>query len=245
MRSPRTLAIDCGGSGLKATVLDADGSMVTGRLRVDTPYPCPPERLISTLVELVAPLPAYHRVSVGFPGMIRAGLVMTTPHYVTVAGPFTQRRADLEEAWFRFDVGAALEDALDKPTRVVNDAELAGLGVITGEGFEVVLTLGTGIGCALFDGGRLLPKLEISQAPFRKGLTYDELLGNHERKRLGNKRWSRRIARALDTLWPVFWWDRLYIGGGNAKHLVGDVGHDATILPNTAGLLGGVRLWDR
>jgi len=239
----RTLTIDCGGSGLKATVLDADACMLTERVRVPTPYPCPPGRLVETLVALVAPLPAYDRVSVGFPGMVRRGTVLATPHYVTVAGPFTPPRPDLVAAWAGFDMATAVGDGLGKPARVVNDAELAGMGVIEGAGFEVVLTLGTGLGCALFDDGRPLPKIELSQAPFRKGQTYDEQLGNHERKRIGNARWMSRVSKALDVLWPVLWWDRLYIGGGNADYLTGDLGHGATIVSNAVGLLGGVRLW--
>jgi polyphosphate glucokinase len=239
----RTLTIDCGGSGLKATVLDADARMLTGRVRVPTPYPCPPSLLVETLVALVTPLPAYDRVSVGFPGMVRRGVVLATPHYVTVAGPFTAPRPDLLAAWAGFDMAAALGDGLGKPVRVINDAELAGLGVIESKGFEVVLTLGTGLGCALFDDGRHLPKIELSQAPFRKGQTYDEQLGNHERRRIGNARWNNRVRKALNSLWPVFWWDRLYIGGGNAEYLSGDLGYGATIVSNAVGLLGGVRLW--
>jgi polyphosphate glucokinase len=242
----RTLVIDCGGTGLKATVLDADGRMLADRVRVRTPYPCPPDVLIRTLTELVAPLPRHDRVSVGFPGMVRGGRVLETPHYVTEAGPFTPKVPALVRKWAGYDVATVLGEALDRPTRVVNDSEMAGFAVIEGDGFEVVLTLGTGLGCALFDRGRLLPKIEMSQAPFRKGQSYDEQLGNHVRKAMGNARWSRRVARALDALRPVLWWDRLYIGGGNAKYLaVDDLGHDVTIVSNEAGLLGGVRLWQR
>jgi len=239
----RTLTIDCGGTALKATVLDPDGRMLTERVRVRVSYPCPPELFVRTVVELVAPLPAYDRVSVGFPGMVRDGRVLQTPHYVTEAGPFTPRRPDLSAAWAGFDVRAALGEALGGPTRLANDAELVGLAVTEGKGFEVVLTLGTGLGCALFDDGRLLPKIELSQAPFLLGETFDERLGNHQRRRLGNARWTKRVVRALDTLWPVLSWDRLYLGGGNAQRLVGELGHDLTIVSNEAGLLGGVRLW--
>lgn len=242
----RTLALDCGGTGLKAVVLDATGEPLGERVRVRTPYPCPPERLVAALVDLAAATStSYDRVSVGLPGAIRRGVVLATPHYVTQAGPFTPARRDLVEAWMDFDVRAAAEDALGAPTRVVNDAELAGLAVIEGSGFEVVLTLGTGLGCALFDDGRLLPKVELSQAPFRKGHTYDEQLGNHARKRIGDARWSRRVRRAVDGLRPVLRWDRCYLGGGGTKHLCLDLGEDVTLVPNAVGLRGGVALWDR
>lgn len=244
----RTLAVDCGGSGIKACVLDADATMVSERIRVQTPYPCPPDVLLTTIGALAEALAPYDRVSVGIPGLVRDGIVHATPHYVTETGPFSPLRPDLLELWAGFDVQTALAKALGHPTRVVNDAEVQGLAVICGAGYEVVLTLGTGLGFAHFHDGRLLPKIELSQHPWRKGQTYDEQLGDHERRRLGNERWSRRVVRAVDTLRPVLWWDRLYLGGGGAPSLnedaVAALGSTALVVPNMAGLLGGVRLWD-
>jgi polyphosphate glucokinase len=241
-----TLAIDCGGTGLKATVLDEAGTMVSGRVRRKTPYPLPPELLIRTLVELAAETQhPFDRASVGFPGLIRGGIVYATPHYVTERGPFTPRDPELFAAWSGYDVQGALQEAFGKPTRVLNDAEIHGMACTEGKGFEVMLTLGTGLGCALFDDGRLLPKIELSQAPFRKGETYDEQLGHHTRIRIGNRKWSLRVQQAIDGLRPVFWWDRLYVGGGGVRHLRVDLGPDATLVSNDMGLLGGVRLWQR
>ncbi len=237
--------MDCGGTGIKATVLDADGQPLTARVKTRTPYPCPPEVLLQTVVDLAASTGVPHdRVSVGFPGMIRHGVVLATPHYVTEAGPFTKRDPDLEKKWAGFDVRAAMEDALRAPTRVLNDAEVAGLAVIQRRGFEVVFTLGTGLGCALFDEGRLLPKIEVSHAPFRHGQTYDQQLGHHARNRIGARRWTGRVVLAIESLRPVLWWDRAYVGGGGAKNLTADLGSDITIITNQHGLLGGVRLWD-
>lgn len=241
---PHTLAIDCGGTGIKAAVLDACAGMVSERVRVLTPYPCPPETLVASLGKLTAELPPYDRVSVGMPGVVRRGTVLATPHYVTQAGPFTARLPELEGAWAHYDIAAALEAALGRPTRVVNDAEMQGCAVIEGRGFEIVLTLGTGLGFAMFDEGRLLPKVELSTHPFRKGETYDEQLGNHTRRRVGNATWTRRVHRAVDGLRPVLCWDRLYLGGGNTKHLRRDPPPDVTVIPNSAGIAGGVRLWD-
>lgn len=244
---PHTLAIDCGGTGLKAAVLDPDGAMASERVRVLTPYPCPPEVFLRAVTELVAPLPPYDRVSVGMPGMVRGGRVLATPHYVNEGGPFTEPSPELVKAWKGLDAAAVIEDALGRPTRVVNDAEMQGAAVIEGSGYEVVVTLGTGVGFAQFDGGRLLPKVELSQHPFRRGETYDERLGDHARRRVGNEKWGRRVAQAVETLRPVLWWDRLYLGGGGAKHLPpgaeASLGAEVTLVPNTAGLLGGARLW--
>jgi polyphosphate glucokinase len=242
---PRTLAVDCGGTGIKAIVLDPSGGPVGERVKLRTPYPSPPDALIGAVVDVAQRTgQPFDRVSVGFPGMVRNGIVLATPHYVTEAGPFTPVRPDLEKEWAAFDVRAALERALGRPTRVLNDAEVAGLAVIERRGFEVMLTLGTGLGCALFDDGRIVPKIEMSQAPFRKGQTYDQQIGHVARKRIGPVRWTERVVKAVDTLRPVLWWDRLYVGGGGARHLIHDLGPDVTVISNDYGLLGGIWLWD-
>lgn len=242
-----TLAIDCGGGGIKASVLDEAGTMRAHPIRVPTPYPLSTELFVQTLVDLAAELPKADRATVGMPGMIRHGVVITTPHYVTKSGPRTRVLPELVEQWEGFDVKAALEAAFGIPTRVLNDAEVHAAGVIAGQGLELVLTLGTGLGCAIYDGGHLAPHLEMSQAPVRWGLSYDTYIGEHERRRLGDALWSRRIARVVEGLRPVFMWDRLYIGGGNSRHItpvvLAKLGDDVVIVPNTAAMVGGARAW--
>jgi len=154
---------------------------------------------------------------------------------------------ELLEAWAGFDAQSALSSKLGIPTLVLNDAEVHGAGIITGTGYEVVITLGTGLGFAIFYGGKLAPHFELSHATIRRGTTIDKWIGEHERKRLGNIFWSRRIRQMVEELRPVFRWDRLYIGGGNAR-LVREtelkrMGDDVVIVPNTAGVAGGVRAW--
>lgn len=216
-------------------------------IRVPTPYPLTTELFVQTLVDLAAQLPKADRATVGMPGMIRHGVVITTPHYITKSGPRTRVLPELVVQWEGFDVKAALETAFGIPTRVLNDAEVHGAGVIAGQGLELVLTLGTGLGCAIYDGGHLAPHLEMSQAPVRWGLSYDTYIGEHERRRLGDALWSRRIARVVDGLRPVFMWDRLYIGGGNSRHItpivLAKLGDDVVIVPNTAAMVGGARAW--
>lgn len=242
-----TLAIDCGGGGIKASVLDEAGTMRAHPIRVPTPYPLTTELFVQTLVDLAAQLPKADRATVGMPGMIRHGVVITTPHYITKSGPRTRVLPELVVQWEGFDVKAALETAFGIPTRVLNDAEVHAAGVIAGQGLELVLTLGTGLGCAIYDGGHLAPHLEMSQAPVRWGLSYDTYIGEHERRRLGDALWSRRIARVVEGLRPVFMWDRLYIGGGNSRHItpivLAKLGDDVVIVPNTAAMVGGARAW--
>ncbi|QCB92939.1 ROK family protein [Cellulomonas shaoxiangyii] len=244
---PYTLAVDCGGGGIKASVLDGAGTLHAPAVRVPTPYPLPPDRLAETIARIAEGLPAAGRATVGVPGMIRHGVVVATPHYVTRAGPRTAVLPELVRAWQGCDVRALLEARLGVPTLVLNDAEVHGAGVVSGTGVELVLTLGTGLGSALFDGGRIAPHLELSHAPVRWGTTYDAYVGQHERARLGDALWSRRVRRVVEGFRPVFHWDRLYLGGGNARAVTAPtlerLGDDVVVVPNQAGIVGGVRAW--
>ena len=245
--APFTLAVDCGGGGIKASVLDAAGTLHAPPLREPTPYPLPPARLVETIAGMAAQLPRFDRVTVGMPGMIRHGVVVATPHYVTRSGPRSTVLPELVEAWSGCDVQALVEARLAAPTLVLNDAEVHGAGVVSGTGVELVLTFGTGLGSALFDGGRLAPHLEWSHAPVRWGTTYDEYIGQPERARLGDAIWSRRVRRVVEGFRPVFRWDRVYLGGGNARRITPAVldrlGDDVVVVPNEAGIVGGVRAW--
>ena len=243
--APTTLAIDIGGTGLKASVLDGTGSMVADRVRVDTSYPVSPDQMVATLKKLVEPLPPFDRVSVGFPGMVRRGTVLTAPHFVTKAGPGTEVDPDLVKAWSNFDLAGALQAAFGKPTKVANDADLQGAAVVTGEGLELVVTLGTGVGTALFYDGHLCPHMEFAHHPLRKDETYNEVLGDAARREIGAKKWNKRVAEAIATLDHLFMYDHLYIGGGNAKHVATPLPDRVSLIDNAAGILGGIKLWER
>ncbi len=242
-----TLSIDCGGLSIKASVLDEAGTMHANPIAVPTPYPLSPEKLLQTISEIAAQLPKADRITVGFPGMIRHGVVVFTPHYINPKGPRTKADPDLAKAWGGFDLQSAISARMGVPTLVLNDAEVHGAGVISGTGFEVVLTLGTGLGCAVFDGGKLAPHIELSHAPIRRSTSYDTWIGEHERRRLGDSFWSRRVRDMVADLRPVFHWDRLYLGGGNSNRLkpstLKSLGDDVVIVPNAAGITGGVRAW--
>jgi polyphosphate glucokinase len=242
---PTTLAIDIGGTGLKASVLDGAGKLVADRVRIPTPYPCTTKAMISALTGLVAPLPAFDRVAVGFPGVVRKGLVLTAPHFVRKTGaPGEPVVGKLLASWTGFDIGSALADRLGHPVRVANDADLQGLDVVSGSGLEFVITLGTGVGTALFYDGKLTPHLELAQHPFRQGQTYDEQLGDAPMRRIGAKKWRKRLEEAIKNFEVLLNYDRLYIGGGNARFVVGYIDPSVTIVDNVAGILGGIRLWD-
>ena len=225
-----TLAIDIGGTGLKASVVDEDERMLTDRVRVPTPVGAPPAKLVEALVGLVAPLGAFDRIAVGFPGVVRNGRVLTAANLGN-------------EEWIGFDLAQALETALARPVRVANDADLQGLAVIAGKGVEMVITLGTGFGTGLYLDGRLAPHLEIAHHPFRHGETYDQQLGNAARKEIGSGRWNKRVEKAIGNMRRLTNFDHLFIGGGNAKKIDFTLASDITIVSNEAGMEGGVALW--
>lgn len=242
--APKTLSFDIGGTGFKASVLDSEGKMLADRVRVATKYPCPPDAMVERLAELATPLPAFDRISAGFPGVVRKGKVLTAPHFVTVKGPGTKVSSRLEKAWSGFDLAGALEAKLGKPVRIANDADLQGLDVVKGEGLELVVTLGTGVGTGLFLDGRLAPHLELAHAPFRRDQTYNEQIGETALKRIGVAKWRKRVREAIATFTTLLNYDHLYIGGGNSKLMAGHVPHSVTIVDNVAGILGGIKLWE-
>jgi polyphosphate glucokinase len=228
---PLTLAIDIGASSLKAGVLDADGNLVVPHAHADTPKKGTPARVLEALLHLIQPLGPFDRISVGFPGVVRAGHVMTAPNLGNAA-------------WRDYPLAAVLTDHLGKPVRMLNDATVHGLGVIARSGLECVIVLGTGFGFALFDNGRLTPHLELAHHPIRTGMDYDQYIGDAALKKVGRRRWNKRLGRALLCVRDLTCYDLLYIGGGNARHIRLELEQNIRIVPNEAGVTGGVRLWD-
>jgi polyphosphate glucokinase len=244
-RHPFTLAVDIGGTGLKASVLDAGGAMVADRVKIPTTYPLPPDKLVELLTKLVAPLPKAERASVGFPGMVRDGLVLSAPHFSTKHGPGSAVDHDLFKLWSGFALASTLSKSFGLPIKVANDADIQGAAVICGEGLELVITLGTGFGTGLFYQRQLMPHLEIAHQPFRKGETYNDQLGEAARKEVGDERWNKRVRKAITNLRALVFFDHLYIGGGNSRRVSRDnLDEDVTIVDNTAGILGGIKLWE-
>ncbi len=226
----RTLAVDIGGSKIKAMVLDEGGNPITDRERKKTPQPATPETVLDIILELASRLGDFERVSVGFPGAVRNGVIETAPN--------------LDPSWHRVDLQTELAGRVGRPARVANDATVQGYGAVTGQGVELVLTLGTGLGATLFLCGRPLPNFELAHHPFIHGKTYEELLGRKAFDRDGKKKWNQRVEKALAQLYRLFYYDSVAIGGGNTEHLTIDLPANARIIPNISGILGGVKLWD-
>jgi polyphosphate glucokinase len=226
----KILAIDIGGTGLKAALIDARGKFVGKRHRTDTPDPCPPKMMVKALVDLVKPLKGYSKIALGFPGVVRGHKVITAPHFGN-------------ELWHGFDLGGVLSRKLKKPLRMINDAEMQGLAVIEGKGLEMVVTLGTGFGTAVFDHGELAPHMEIAHIPARGGKTYNQWIGDKELKKIGRKKWGRRVRETIEIMHTLLNYDHLYIGGGNAKKINFKLPRHVSRVDNAAGIEGGAMLW--
>ncbi|MBN3763204.1 ROK family protein [Burkholderia sp. Ac-20365] len=230
----RILAIDVGGTGLKAAVIDAGGDMKSERVRVATPHPCTPEQLVDALATLVQPLVDAHHptlMSIGFPGVVRDNCVLTAPNIG-------------DTGWRGFPLAGQLAARIGNlPVRMINDAEMQGFAAIEGHGIEFVLTLGTGAGTALFRDGELMPHLELAHHPVSKSRTYDEYIGNAAREKAGTKRWNKRVEKVIGILSSLVNYDKLWIGGGNAARLTFELPSNAAIVDNAAGIEGGAKLW--
>lgn len=225
-----TLCIDIGGTGIKGLVVDPLGQPLNERVRLETPRPATAVAVLATIRRLILEQPAFERVSVGFPGVVVGGVAHTAPN--------------LDGDWDGFPIAAEVAGLTQAPTRAANDADIAGFGVIEGRGLEMLVTLGTGMGSALYVDGKLVPNLELGHHPLRKGRTYEQFVCNAELERIGKKMWSKRVKKAIRQIEPIWNYRLLYLGGGNARKIRGALPENVKVVGNIAGLLGGIRLWE-
>jgi polyphosphate glucokinase len=228
MASPVTLSIDIGGSGIKAMLLSPSGKALSERMRVETPPVPSPAAVLRVLESLRARLARFDRVSVGFPGVVKRGVT-----YIAV---------NLHPKWANFPLQRELEKRWKKPVRVANDASVQGYGAVKGQGVEMILTLGTGMGSALFTDGKLCPGLELAHHPWREK-TYEDYLGRRGLDKYGKKHWNKRLQEAIAQTAATFNWDHLYLGGGNTKKIDFKLPKNVSIVSDEDGILGGVALW--
>ena len=226
----KILSIDVGGSRIKGTILDTEGNMLMDYQRLSTPKFAGPDNVMQGIVELTKKLNRFTKVSVGFPGYVRGGIVYTAPNLGT-------------NRWRKFHLSENLSNLLKKPVRVVNDADLQGLGVSVGKGLEMVITLGTGFGTSLLMDGTLLPHLEIGQHPFTRKKNYDQFIGNNAMEEIGPEKWNKRLGKVMSVLKNVFNYDHLFISGGNAKKITLNLDKNITLVTNMDGIKGGAKLW--
>lgn len=228
---PCTLAVDIGGTRIKGAVLAADGTLAATPKHIATPDPATPDHVLKAITSIVSSMPSFGRISAGFPGVVKRGHIVTAPNLGT-------------PDWRGFDLATALAQAFDAPARVLNDAAVQGLGVVEGPGLECVLTLGTGVGCAVYRARRLVLPLEFGQQRRRGKQTYDAYLGNAALRAKGVDRWNKRVAKTIDEILSLINCDVLYVGGGNARKIALQLPDNVRVVSNIAGITGGLRLWD-
>ena len=228
----RILCIDVGGSGLKAAVISPRGAYLAKRVRIKTPKHRKPRDIVKALTELAAPLGVFDHVTIGFPGMVNNGKVISAPHLGT-------------GDWKGFDLAAAMRKQWKKPVKVLNDADVQGLAVIKGKGLELVCTLGTGFGTAWFRDGELMPHMDLAHLAVHKKYDLDVYVGDKTRRKMGHGHWNRRVKRLITVLQTVFGYDQLYLGGGNSRWVKFRLPRNVTITSNDAGMEGGAFAWRR
>ena len=225
-----TLAIDIGGGTIKILPLGAEGEPIAEPLSEPTPRPATPDSVFALIRDMSATLPPYRRASVGFPGIVKDGVALNAPNLGN-------------ELWDRVPLSEGLKQILDRPVRAVNDVDLQGLGVVRGRGVELVITLGTGVGSALFTDGVLVPNLELGHHPFRDGHTYEDLLRDTELKRIGPVEWTARAMSAFEQIAPIFNYDVLHLGGGNAQNVHARLPDGVRVFELAEAMRGALALW--
>jgi len=228
----RILCVDVGGSGLKAAVISPKGKFLAKRVRIKTPKHRKPRDIVKALTELATPLGAFDHVTIGFPGMVRNGRVISAPHFGT-------------EDWEGFDLAAAMCKQWKKPVKLLNDADVQGLAVIEGKGLELVCTLGTGFGTAWFRDGELMPHMDLAHLVVDKKDDFDVYVGDKTRRKISDRRWNKRLKKLIAVLDTVFAYDHLYLGGGNSRLVSSPLPRNVTTVSNDAGMEGGAFAWSR
>lgn len=224
------LSIDIGGTNIKACILDRDGKLLTDFRKTPTPKKSTPKAVLAQIKTLTKDLSAYEKISIGFPGYVKQGIVQTAPNLA-------------ENKWINVDLAQQVADWFGKPVRLINDADQQGLGIVSGKGFEIVFTLGTGFGTSLLFDGELLPHLELAHLPVSKTDDYDDFIGDKGFNKVGKKKWNKRLQYIIEIYKTVFNYDKLYIGGGNSNEINFNLDQNIKLVSNKDGIKGGAKLW--
>jgi len=226
-----TLAIDIGGGSIKLLALSSSGEPMAETLTEPTPKPATPDAVFALIHDMADTAPPHRRVSVGFPGVVKSGVAFNAPNLGN-------------DLWRGVALNERLSHLLGHPVRAVNDVDLQGLGVVRGHGVEMVLTLGTGMGAALFTDGALVPNLELGHHPFRDEKTYEDFVRDSELKRIGPVAWTERVLNALEQIEPIFNYDLLHLGGGNVHNLRSELPANVRVFTLAEAMRGALALWD-
>ncbi len=213
----RVLVIDVGGSHVKTRV-----SGHRDMRQFESGPTMTPRQMVSRVLKLVGDL-KYDAVSIGYPGVVVHGKIVTEPY-------------NLGRGWVGFD----FRKAFGRPTLIMNDAAMQAIGSYEG-GRMLFLGLGTGLGSALIVDGTVAP-MELAHLPYKRGRSYEDYVGDRGRRRLGAKKWRRAVAEVVEQLAKALETDYVVIGGGNSRKLK-KLPRNSRLGNNDFAFLGGFRVW--
>ena len=208
-----TLGIDVGASGIKGAIVDlATGAFVGSRLRVEMPTPSTPENTATAIAEIVKNFNYSGRIGVGFPSVVKNGIALTA--------------ANLDESWKGVNIETVVGAATGCEIVALNDADAAGmaemrfgLGRVVG-GTVVMITIGTGLGSAVFTDGHLLRNTEFGHIFMQKGMIAEKYAADSVKKReeLSYKKWGKRFNEYLELIELYLQPNLILLGGGASKY---------------------------
>jgi polyphosphate glucokinase len=210
--TPTVIGVDIGGSGIKGAPVDlVQGSFASDRIRIETPQPATPDAVAGVVADLTSRFGGTGPLGITLPAVVRAGVVETA--------------ANIDHSWIGTDAVALLEAATGRRVAVVNDADAAGVAEMrfgAGQGvggLVLMVTLGTGIGTAMFVDGVLVPNTELGHLPLKGGDAEDYAAESvREAEGLSYKQWAKRVERYLLLVERLVWPELIIIGGGVSKH---------------------------
>jgi polyphosphate glucokinase len=234
------LGVDIGGSGIKGAIVDTlTGELLTERHRIETPQPATPEAIAAVLAQLVLHFNWTGPIGCGFPAAIQHGIARTA--------------SNIAKTFIGTDINALFSEATNCSCFNVNDADAAGMAEMQfGEGsgqsgVVLLITIGTGLGTAIFTDGKLLPNTELGHIYLENGLVAERFASDATRKieDLGWKSWASRFNLYLTSMEKLFWPDLIILGGGASKkfdkfkhHLTVEAPVKPAAFLNQAGIVG-------
>jgi polyphosphate glucokinase len=216
-KSLRVLVVDVGGTHVKIRVSNRRTSR-----QFESGPTLTPQQMVASVHELAGEW-EYDVVSVGYPGVVIHGKIMTEPY-------------NLGRGWVGFD----FRQAFGRPTRIINDAAMQAIGSYEG-GRMLFLGLGTGLGSAMIVDG-VVASMELAHLPYKKGKTFEDYVGDMGRRRRGSRKWERSVQEVVTQLRAALETDYVVLGGGNSKKLK-SLPDGARLGSNDFAFLGGFRMW--
>ena len=233
------LGIDVGGSGIKGAPVDIQtGKLLAERIRIKTPPGADPQPVADVVAEIAASFKWKKPIGIGFPAPIRAGVAMMA--------------ANVSEKWIGTNADELFTKTTGCPSTTINDADAAGLaemefGAGKGQpGTVIMITLGTGIGTAIFHRGKLLPNTEFGHLKMKnRDAEHRASDAVRQREELSWKKYAKRLTKYLAEMEKLFWPDLFIVGGGiskNAEKYIPLLDIDTPVVPaqflNEAGIVG-------